>query len=63
MRMSQTPDEVVETALRGLKRGKSHIISGWSNYLLTETERLVPRRLVARVVGSALRPRYQNEKK
>jgi short-subunit dehydrogenase len=59
MRISQTPDEVVETALRGLKRRKSHIISGWSNYLLTESERLVPRRLVARVVGSALRPRYQ----
>jgi short-subunit dehydrogenase len=63
MRISQTPDEVVETALRGLKRGRSHIISGWSNYLLTESERLVPRRLVARVVGGALRPRYQNEKK
>ncbi|MBD0372192.1 MAG: SDR family oxidoreductase [Pyrinomonadaceae bacterium] len=61
MRTSQTPDEVVETALRGLKRGKSHIISGWSNYLLTESERLVPRRLIARVVGSALRPRYQKD--
>lgn len=59
MRGSQTPDEVVDTALRGLKRGRSHIISGWSNYLLTESERLVPRRLVARVVGTALRPRYQ----
>jgi uncharacterized protein len=59
MRWSQTPDEVVDTALRGLKRGKSHIISGWSNYLLTESERLVPRKLIARVVGSALRPRYQ----
>ncbi|HEY0320759.1 MAG TPA: SDR family oxidoreductase [Pyrinomonadaceae bacterium] len=63
MRMSQTPDEVVDTALRGLKRHKSHIVSGWSNYLLTESERLVPRRLVARVVGSALRPRYQKDSK
>lgn len=61
MRGSQTPDEVVDTALSGLKRGKSHIISGWSNYLLTESERLVPRRLVARVVGTALRPRYQKD--
>jgi short-subunit dehydrogenase len=61
MRFSQTPDEVVDTALRGLKRGKSHIISGWPNYLMTESERLVPRRLVARVVGAALRPRYQKD--
>ncbi|HEX8746441.1 MAG TPA: SDR family oxidoreductase [Pyrinomonadaceae bacterium] len=59
MRGSQTPDEVVDVALKGLKRGRSHIISGWSNYLLTESERLVPRRLIARVVGKALRPRYQ----
>ena len=59
LRLSQTPEQVVETAMRGLKRGKSHIISGWSNYLMTESERLVPRSLVARAVGSVLRPRYQ----
>jgi short-subunit dehydrogenase len=59
MRVSQTPDDVVDTALSGLRRRKSHIVSGWSNYLMTESERLVPRRLVARVVGAALRPRYQ----
>lgn len=63
MRLSQTPEQVVETALRGLKRGKSHIISGWSNYLMTESERLVPRSLVARAVGSVLRPRYQKNSK
>lgn len=59
MRLSQTPEQVVETAMRGLKRGKSHIVSGWSNYLMTESERLVPRSFVARAVGAALRPRYQ----
>jgi short-subunit dehydrogenase len=61
MRGSQTPEQVVETAMRGMKRGKSHIISGWSNYLMTESERLVPRSLVARAVGAALRPRYQKK--
>src|SRR3977135_385696 len=30
-RASQTPEEVVDTALRGLARGKSHVISGWTN--------------------------------
>jgi short-subunit dehydrogenase len=58
MRVAQTPDEVVDTALSGLKRGKSHIISGWTNYLMTESERLVPRWIVARIAGKAMRPKY-----
>jgi short-subunit dehydrogenase len=58
MRVAQTPEQVVETALRGLERGRSHVISGWANYFLTESERLVPRSLIARMVGTALRPRY-----
>src|ERR687883_346212 len=58
MRAMQTPEQVVDTALKGLKRGKSHIISGWTNYLTTETERLVPRWLVARIAGKAMRPKY-----
>ncbi|MDQ3817411.1 MAG: SDR family oxidoreductase [Acidobacteriota bacterium] len=60
MRAMQTPEQVVDTALKGLKRGKSHIISGWTNYLTTETERLVPRWLVARIAGKAMRPKYGN---
>jgi short-subunit dehydrogenase len=62
MRVSQTPEQVVDTALKGLKRGRGHIISGWTNYLLTESERLVPRSLVARVVGRALRPSKTGDK-
>jgi short-subunit dehydrogenase len=58
MRIAQTADEVVDTALKGLKRGKSHIISGWTNYLMTESERLVPRSVVARIAGKAMRPKY-----
>jgi short-subunit dehydrogenase len=58
MRVAQTPDQVVDTALQGLKRGKSHIISGWTNYLMTESERLVPRWIVARIAGKAMRPKY-----
>ena len=58
MRVAQTPDEVVDTALSGLKRGKSHIISGWTNYIMTESERLVPRWIVARIAGKAMRPKY-----
>ena len=58
MRVAQTADEVVDTALKGLKRGKSHIISGWTNYIMTESERLVPRWIVARIAGKAMRPKY-----
>ena len=56
MRIAQTPKQVVKTALRGLERGRSHIISGWSNYFMTEAERLAPRWMVERVVGLAMRP-------
>src|SRR2546430_6526080 len=54
-RASQTPEDVVDTALRGLTRGRSHIISGLPNYLMVQTERLVPRSLIARVAGMVLR--------
>jgi len=55
MRAVQTADDVVETALRGLKRGKSHIISGWANFMMIQSERLVPRSFVARMAGKVLR--------
>lgn len=54
-RISQTPEEVVDTALRAVKRGKSHVISGWTNYLSTESERLMPRSLIVRVIGAVMR--------
>jgi short-subunit dehydrogenase len=58
-RASQTPEEVVETALRGLARGKSHIISGWVNQVMTESERLFSRSLVTRMAGRMMRGRYE----
>ncbi|HEY0006607.1 MAG TPA: SDR family oxidoreductase [Pyrinomonadaceae bacterium] len=61
MRAVQTPEEVVQTALSGLKRRKSHIISGWANFLMIEAERLVPRALVLRAAGAAIRPKYGNK--
>ncbi|HEX9918258.1 MAG TPA: SDR family NAD(P)-dependent oxidoreductase [Pyrinomonadaceae bacterium] len=51
----ETPEAVVETALRGLDRGKGHIISGWINYVQTQAERLVPRSLVTRIAGKGMR--------
>jgi short-subunit dehydrogenase len=54
-RMVQTPEEVVDAALRALRRGKSSVISGWANFLMVETERAVPRTLVLRAAGAVLR--------
>jgi short-subunit dehydrogenase len=54
-RISQTAADVVDTALRGLARGKSSVISGWTNFLMVETERLAPRSLVLRIAGTMLR--------
>jgi short-subunit dehydrogenase len=59
-RVSQTPEEVVDVALRGLERGKSHVISGWSNFLMTQSERLVPRSLITRVAGRMMRSQQKN---
>jgi short-subunit dehydrogenase len=58
-RVSQTPEEVVDTALRGLARNKSHIISGWTNFLMTQSERLAPRSLITRVAGRMMRSQQE----
>jgi short-subunit dehydrogenase len=58
LRSAETPEDVVDTALRGLARGKSHIVSGWTNFLMIESERLVPRSFVARMAGRVLRPYF-----
>ena len=60
-RVSQTPEEVVDVALRGLARGKSHVISGWMNLFMVESERLVPRSLVTRLAGRMMRAEHGNK--
>jgi len=54
-RVSQTPEAVVETALRALARGKSSVISGWTNFIMIQGERLTPRSVVTRIAGTMLR--------
>jgi short-subunit dehydrogenase len=61
-RTSQTPEAVVEVALRALTRGKSSVISGWTNLFMVETERLVPRSLVLRIAGTMLRSQQGKKK-
>ncbi len=62
-RVSQTPEEVVDAALRGLARRRSHIISGWTNFLMTQSERLAPRSLIIRVAGKMMRSEQEKARK
>jgi uncharacterized protein len=55
LRTIQTAEEVVDAALRGLAQRKPSVISGWFNWFQVEAERIVPRSVVVRIAGKALR--------
>lgn len=55
----QTPEEVVEAALKGVYAGKSRVISGFSNKVGAALGSLAPDSLVTRVIGRVLRPKFE----
>lgn len=55
----QTAEEVVETALQGISRGRSKIVSGWSNYIGSLAGTMAPNALTTRLIAKALRSKYQ----
>lgn len=59
MRTIQTAEEVVDTALRSLGHRKSSVVSGWTNWFAVEAERFVPRSLVIKIAGKALRSQLE----
>jgi len=58
-RVAQTPEEVVDVALRGLAHRKPVVISGWTNFLMVESERFVPRSLITRMAGRMMRAQHR----
>jgi len=52
----ETADKVARTGLRALAAGKSYVISGLGNYLGVLGQRLVSRRMVARIAARMFRP-------
>jgi short-subunit dehydrogenase len=52
----ETAEKVARTGLRALAAGKTYVISGLGNYLGVLGQRLVSRRLVARVAARMFRP-------
>lgn len=59
LRTIETPEEVVDTALRALGGRKSSVISGWTNWIQVEAERFLPRSLVIKIAGKALRSQFE----
>ena len=55
----QTADEVVDTAMKAIGGTRSKVVSGWANYIASLSTNFVPNTLITRVVGKALRSRYQ----
>lgn len=57
----QTAEDVVEAALNGVRKGKSTTVSGWTNYIGSVFGTLVPDSLVARAIGTYLRPKMKKK--
>jgi short-subunit dehydrogenase len=55
-RAPETAEKVARTGLQALAEGKSYVISGLGNYLGTQSQRLVPRRMVTRIAADMFRP-------
>jgi uncharacterized protein len=57
----QTVEEVVETAMRAVKNGKTRTVSGLANKIGSILGTYIPSSLSTRVMAKALRGRYQPE--
>jgi short-subunit dehydrogenase len=56
MGKKRTAKSVVESAMRALDRGKSFVVDGRLNYLMTQSIRLAPRAVVARSAARIMAP-------
>jgi Short-chain dehydrogenases of various substrate specificities len=59
---TQTPEQVVEAALKGVKKRKTTVISGLANYFGAVLGTLAPDRLVTKTVAGVLRKRVEKDK-
>jgi short-subunit dehydrogenase len=57
----ETPEQVVDTALRAIGSGKAKVVSGWKNRLVAGAATLAPNSLITRVIANRLRKKYQSE--
>ncbi|HEV7700709.1 MAG TPA: SDR family oxidoreductase [Pyrinomonadaceae bacterium] len=57
----QTAEQVVDTALRAVKAGRSRVVSGFTNWVGSVLGTLVPSSISTRLMAKALRPRVQKD--
>jgi len=55
-RSAEPAEKVARVGLAGLARGKSCVVSGATNTLMVEAERLAPRRFVTKMAARMMRP-------
>lgn len=59
----ETPEKVVQVALRALERGRPSVISGRQNALRATSVRFAPRGMVARMAERMLRPGHADKQR
>lgn len=55
----QTAEQVVETALKAVRRGRAKAVSGFANFVGSLFGGYLPNAITTRVMAKALRPKYQ----
>ena len=56
----ETPEQVVQVALRALEQGRPSVVSGWQNVLLSNASRFLPRSVVVRLAMLVTKPPRQS---
>jgi uncharacterized protein len=57
----ETPEQVVETAMKAIGTGRSKIVSGWANWAVASATNFVPNSLITRTMAKAMRRRFQKD--
>jgi uncharacterized protein len=57
----QLPEDVVDATLKALKKGKSHVISGFANFVIAHLATVSPNSLITKVIGAKLSPKFQKK--
>jgi short-subunit dehydrogenase len=55
-RTPETAEKVARVGLEGMARAKTTVISGRKNWLMVESERIAPRRFIAKMAAKMMRP-------
>ncbi|MGC2332821.1 MAG: SDR family oxidoreductase [Candidatus Acidiferrales bacterium] len=61
-RVAETADKVARVGLEGLAAGKTTVISGGRNRMMVASERLAPRRFIAKMAAKMMRPENSSAK-